>query len=264
MRRVGVLSRSIDYPFNFASGRFKGQWLRKLVLERRFGVPDLPLRQRIQRLRAVGRTIILAFSRFHSGGLSFPRKAPKYMHTTSRTLLEKLRQPNENAAWARFVELYTPFLFSWARRLGLQDSDAADLVQEVFTLLLDKLPLFAYDGGKSFRGWLRTVALNQWRATCRKRVNAPAGGGIDPENLQAPSEEAFWEEEYRKHLVGRALALMQAEFQPTTWKACWECVVNDRPAPEVAAELGLNPGAVRAAKFRVISRLRQELDGLLD
>jgi RNA polymerase sigma-70 factor (ECF subfamily) len=186
------------------------------------------------------------------------------MLTTSVTLLQRLRQPNEPAAWARFVELYTPVLFAWAQRLGLQDADAADLVQEVFALLLNKLPEFAYDPGKSFRGWLRTVALNHWRATLRRRARTPAGAALDPEQLEAPAEEAFWEEEYRRHLVGRALTLMQAEFQPSTWRACWECVVNDRPGPEVAAELGLTHGAVRAARFRVLARLRQELDGLLE
>jgi len=184
------------------------------------------------------------------------------MHTTPATLLERLRRPNDPSAWSRFVELYTPLLFGWARRLGLQDADAADLVQEVFTLLVDKLPHFEYDPSKSFRGWLRTVAVNQWRAGLRRK--APAGHAVDPALLESPPAEAFWEEEYRRHLVRRALTLMQAEFQPATWKACWECVVNGRPAPEVGAELGLRPGAVRAAKFRVLSRLRQELDGFLD
>jgi RNA polymerase sigma-70 factor (ECF subfamily) len=185
------------------------------------------------------------------------------MDTTSSTLLERLRQPNEPMAWGRFVELYTPVLFAWARRLGLQEHDGADLVQEVFTLLVNKMPTFVHDRDKSFRGWLRTVALNHWRASLRRR-GASTGLPVEAELLAAPAEEAFWEDEYRKHLVGRALSLMQAEFQPTTWKACWECVVNDRQAPEVAAELGLSCGAVRAAKFRVLARLRQELDGLLD
>jgi RNA polymerase sigma-70 factor (ECF subfamily) len=72
------------------------------------------------------------------------------------------------------------------------------------------------------------------------------------------------ETEYRHWLVGRALELMRAEFQPTTWKACWECVVNSRPAADVAAELGISVGAVYMAKSRVLSRLRQELTGLLD
>lgn len=72
------------------------------------------------------------------------------------------------------------------------------------------------------------------------------------------------EAEYRCHLVHRALELMQAEFQTVTWKACWECVVRDRTAAEVAAELGITVNAVYLAKSRVLRRLREELQGLLD
>jgi RNA polymerase sigma-70 factor (ECF subfamily) len=76
--------------------------------------------------------------------------------------------------------------------------------------------------------------------------------------------QSFWETEYRQQLVNRAMALMQADFQPATWMAFWEQVVAGRPAKEVAAELGLSPGAAYAAKFRVLDRLRQELAGMLE
>jgi RNA polymerase sigma-70 factor (ECF subfamily) len=187
------------------------------------------------------------------------------MLTTPVTLLERLRRPDEPDAWDRFVELYTPMLYAWARKTGLQEPDAADLVQEVFALLLRKLPEFAYDPAKSFRGWLRTVTLNQWRLIQRRRAGQPTTAqGVEPDALPAAEGEAFWEAEYRQHLVARALAVMRAEFQPTTWRACWECAVHGRPAADVAAEFGLSVGAVRAAKFRVLNRLRQELDGLLE
>ena len=82
---------------------------------------------------------------------------------TPASLLERLRQPDQEQAWARFVELYVPLLYSWARRLGCPDSEAADLVQEVLTLLLRKLPQFTYDRHRSVRGWLHVVASNCWR-----------------------------------------------------------------------------------------------------
>jgi RNA polymerase sigma-70 factor (ECF subfamily) len=186
------------------------------------------------------------------------------MDLTSASLLERLRGPTDDGAWAHFVELYTPLLFDWARGVGLQDADAADLVQDVLTHLLRVLPQFHYDSGKSFRAWLRTVTLNRWRAGLRKRAAQPViDSAADPDEVPAEAE-AFWEADYRRHLTGRALALIQAEFQPATWKAFWECVVSGRGAAEVGEELGLKPGAVRAAKFRVLCRLRQELDGLLD
>jgi RNA polymerase sigma-70 factor (ECF subfamily) len=76
--------------------------------------------------------------------------------------------------------------------------------------------------------------------------------------------EALWEAEYQQHLASRALQIMRADFQETTWKACWETAVAGRPAAEVARELGLTVGAVYAAKFRVLDRLRHELRGMLD
>jgi RNA polymerase sigma-70 factor (ECF subfamily) len=188
------------------------------------------------------------------------------MDTTSVSLLERLRGPDEAVAWSRFVELYAPLVHRWARRTGLQEADAADLTQDVFAALVRKLPEFRYDRGKSFRGWLKTVTLNLWRDRVRKRRPSPLDGTA-PElaDLAVPDELAdAWDREHNAHLAARALQLMQAEFQPATWKACWEHVVNGRPAAEVAAELGMTENAVYIARCRVLRRLRQELDGLLD
>lgn len=187
------------------------------------------------------------------------------MDHTPPSLLESLRTPRAAEVWPRFVHLYSPLLFYWAKRLGLQDQDAADLVQDVFMHLLDQMPKFAYDRNGSFRSWLRTVIMNKWREK-QRRSSLPVADnknvaeqacGMDP-------AEALWEREYQQHVARLALCLMQSEFQETTWKACWEVVVNDRSAEEVARELNLTLGAVYAAKSRVLRRLRHELDGLLD
>ncbi|WP_406697640.1 sigma-70 family RNA polymerase sigma factor [Singulisphaera sp. Ch08] len=188
------------------------------------------------------------------------------MHTTPVSLLERLRRPEEQEAWGRCVELYTPLIYYWARRAGSSVPEAADLAQDVFVVLIQKLPEFRYDRGGTFRGWLRTITLNKWRELHRRRV-LPARRDDDPrlEELVVPDPtESFDEAEYRNQLVGRALRLMQAEFQPTTWKACWEHVVSGRPAADVARELAISVDSVYAAKSRVLRRLRTELDGLID
>jgi RNA polymerase sigma-70 factor (ECF subfamily) len=134
------------------------------------------------------------------------------MVSTSDSLLERLRQPDRDA-WARFVELYTPLLQRWTWRLGLQEADAADLVQDVFGILIQKLPGFAYDPGRSFRGWLRTVLVHRWHNWPRRGevpLNADLPGADPADDVQ--------EEEFRHYLVGRALKIMQADFEPTTWK----------------------------------------------
>jgi DNA-directed RNA polymerase specialized sigma24 family protein len=76
------------------------------------------------------------------------------MTTTPASLLERLRQPFDQESWGRFVALYTPLIYSWGRRVGLPDPDAADLVQDVFTTLIEVLPSFTYDRQKSFRRWI--------------------------------------------------------------------------------------------------------------
>jgi RNA polymerase sigma-70 factor (ECF subfamily) len=188
------------------------------------------------------------------------------MAKTPSSLLERLRQPFAPEAWARFVALYAPLIYSWARRVGLQDPDAADLVQDVFVTLLMVLPTFTYDRHRSFRRWLRTITLNKWRNRLKRpeqRIQSRPPGALEA-LAGADDAEAFWEAEYQQHLAGRALQIMRTDFQETTWKACWEMVVQGRPAAVVAADLGLSVGAVYAAKFRVLARLRQELQGLLD
>ncbi len=188
------------------------------------------------------------------------------MHTTSVSLLERLRKPDDQAAWTRFVQLYTPFIWYWARRRGCERQEAEDLVQDVLEQLVRKLPKFRYDPGKSFRAWLRTVTVNKLRDK-RKQRGPPLTISSDSRLDEIPSPEGdddLDETEYRQHLINRALQLMQSDFAPTTWKACWELVVSERPAQEIATELGITVGAVYAAKFRVLARLREELAGLMD
>jgi RNA polymerase sigma-70 factor (ECF subfamily) len=186
------------------------------------------------------------------------------MHTTPLSLLERLRNGPQHEAWARFVKLYTPLLFAYAHKLRLQEQDAADLVQDVFVKLLRAMPSFTYDGQKSFRAWLRTVLVNCYRNLHRRRAVPLLGAEMmahlpDPETLTE-----FEETEYRRHLTQQALTLIEADFEPTTWQLFCECSVRGRPAAEVAAEIHKTPGAVRAANFRVLNRLREELHGLLD
>jgi RNA polymerase sigma-70 factor (ECF subfamily) len=79
------------------------------------------------------------------------------MFLTPASLLYRLRDADQTLAWDRFVELYSPLMFHWAKKLGCQESDAADLVQDVFVILWRKLPEFEYDSGRSFHAWLKTI-----------------------------------------------------------------------------------------------------------
>ncbi len=148
---------------------------------------------------------------------------------TPPSLLLRLGQPGHSEAWPRFVRLYTPVLLAWARRLGLDGEDAADLVQDVFVRLLQVMPSFTYDPSRRFRGWLWTVFLNQHRARLRSR--SPIEVRLLPDaDAAGPDEVADWvEQEYRRHVVSQAVRLMRGDFAETTWRACWELVVEGRP-----------------------------------
>ena len=183
--------------------------------------------------------------------------------TTPPTLLARLRDPADRAAWERLVALYTPLLYGWGRRRGLSAADAADLVQDVLTVVVRQIPEFEYDPGRSFRAWLRKVAFHKFHDLRRDRVPLPLSPDELTRTAAATDVDACFEEaEYRRYLVRRALEAMQRDFAETTWKACLLAVTTPRTAASIGAELGLSEGAVYAAKFRVLRRLREELAGL--
>lgn len=187
------------------------------------------------------------------------------MDSTSPSLLLRLRDRADQEAWSRFVQLYTPLLVHWGRRAGLADADLRDLVQEVFTLLLAKLPEFEYDERQTFRGWLRTVTLNKWRELSRKRrIDPVSSHALLWSELPDDATVNFWEQEYNEVLVARAMHLMQRHFAPQTWRACLETVVQGRSAADVAAELGISEASVYQARSRVLRRLREDLGELLE
>lgn len=187
------------------------------------------------------------------------------MSATPLSLLQRLRNPSDARAWERLSTIYTPLLFYWARRSGLQDADCADLVQDVFAVLVRKLPEFEYDPRRGFRKWLRTITLNKCRDHQRKRAATFAHNDPDAlANVAAPEDDGPWEHEYRQFVLRGLLEIVKAEFHPPTWQAYWKCAVEGRSAADVGKELNMTPGAVRAAKFRVLAHLRTEIAGLFD
>jgi RNA polymerase sigma-70 factor, ECF subfamily len=167
-------------------------------------------------------------------------------------------------AWEQFVALYTPLLWRWSRRTGLNDAETDDLVQDIFVKLLAELPRLQCDPSRGrFRSWWKTVTVNECRA--RYRRAASVSTEPVPEILDdADSLTELWDAEYRGYLAGQALQVMQARFEPTTWQAAWQMIVHEQSAAETGQQLGLSEAAVYVAKSRLLRRLRQELGSLLD
>ena len=175
-------------------------------------------------------------------------------------LLDRLRRDGSRQDWEVFVDLYGPLLELWARRL-LPADGAADLVQDVLLRVMQRLPSFAGAEDGRFLAWLRAVMLNRWRDLRRRAAAQPRTVGSAALDAVAGADDlaGVITTEDRDFLIRRALQIMQTDFEPTTWRACWERVVAGRPAAEVAAELGVTVEAVYSATYRVIRRLRSEL-----
>ena len=188
------------------------------------------------------------------------------MSTTPVSLLQRLRAGGDAEDWDRFIRLVTPLILSWARGAGLREENVRDVTQEVFLTCHRKLSTFSYDKTQSFHGWLRTMTFNKvcdFRKSPATRPLAPGDAGLS--GVAAPDDaSATAEEEYRRYVVGRALRVIRADFPSKTWKAFWEHRVCRRPAEVGGGELGMSANAVYAAALRVLTRLREELTGLID
>jgi RNA polymerase sigma-70 factor, ECF subfamily len=184
------------------------------------------------------------------------------MLTTSASLLAHLQQADDPRAWERFVHLYSPILYAWAGRLGLQHADSLDLVQEVFTTLVKKLPEFSYDAERGFRNWLFMVTRNKCLEKARRKV-LRVDASVRPEDVAGPVEDRLEKAEFHRHLLGQVLPGMSRYFQLSTWQAFHGHVIEGQPASQVAERLGVTVSAVFKAKARVLSRLHRELADLV-
>jgi RNA polymerase sigma-70 factor (ECF subfamily) len=192
---------------------------------------------------------------------------------TRVTLLARIRDGRDTDAWHEFVQLYGPVVYRFARNRGLQDADAADLMQDVLRSVARNAHRMEYDPKRgTFRGWLYTVTRNKIYNFLSAQRHRPRGSGDTDahERLDStPAREedgpdAEWEKEYQRGLTARAMDKVKGEFQPATWQAFWETAVEGKPAAEVGGGLKMTAGAVYVAKSRVLARLRDEVRKLMD
>jgi RNA polymerase sigma factor (sigma-70 family) len=183
--------------------------------------------------------------------------------TTRASLLVRLRDPLDAAAWRQFVTLYGPLIYGYARKQGLQEADAADLSQDVLVAVAGTVGRLDYDPVRGrFRNWLFTVVrrkLANWRRARRSRVD----GGNNPthervlDQCAAPEDtEADWEGEWEQRIFVWACEEIRPDVTATTWQAFWRTAIDDRAGKDVAADLGLSVAAVYRARCRVLARLK--------
>ncbi|OWK47176.1 RNA polymerase sigma factor [Fimbriiglobus ruber] len=189
---------------------------------------------------------------------------------TRVTLLTRLKDGGDADAWREFVRLYGPVVYGFARKRGLQDADAADLMQEVLRSVARNAEKMEYDPKRgTFRGWLYTVTRNKIYNFLSAQKNRPRGTGdtgsqerLDSVPDRAEEPDSDWDIEYQRQLSSKAMDRVKHEFHSSTWQAFWKTAVDGRPAQEVGVELKMTPGAVYVAKSRVLARLREEVQRL--
>src|SRR5262249_28693638 len=155
------------------------------------------------------------------------------------------------ASWERLVELYTPLIRGWLRQHARLGHDADDLVQEVLTVVVRKLPEFERQRTGAFRRWLRMITVNClrdfWRA---QRLRPVATGDSDFLAVLAQLEDPdsslskLWDQEHDQHVTRRLMELIRPKFEPRTWQAFQRVAVDGAPPDLVAIELGVSVNAV--------------------
>jgi len=193
------------------------------------------------------------------------------LEPTSLTLFDRVRA-NDAEAWGRFVQIYSPIIYSWARHAGCQDNDALDLVQEVFQTVATRIGDFKRDqDGDTLRGWLWGIARNKLLELYRRQRKNPRAIGSGDAWQQLERDKMLDEkdsielslDQVKTLLVQQARDLIRADFDTKTWQAFLRMAVDDQKAADVGEELEMSANAVRQAKCRVLRRLRQELENIL-
>jgi RNA polymerase sigma factor (sigma-70 family) len=194
------------------------------------------------------------------------------MNHTSASLLDRLHANSDPSAWNRLVELYSPLIRGWLQRHSVPRQEADDLVQEVFRVVLKRIPGFEHNRRVgAFRAWLRAITVNCvrdfWKAN-RIRPTAPGGSDFGGylDQLEDPDHPLSreWDREHDLYVTRRLLESIQKQFEPSTWQAFRRVALDGETPAKVAADLGVTVNVVFIAKSRVLARLREEAAGLID
>jgi RNA polymerase sigma-70 factor, ECF subfamily len=193
------------------------------------------------------------------------------MAATRQSLL--LRACNgDEGAWHDLCELYRPLIAAWLRRQSVPEADIDDLMQEIFLAVVRGLPSFNHSGRRgAFRAWLRTIAYNYscdyWKSPARRTAAsgdeaAQAALGL----LEDPDSplNRYWDEEHDRYVLRCLFEAVELEFEPTTMRAFQLVALDGASGAEAADQLGISLTAVYIARSRVLSRLRELAEGLLD
>jgi RNA polymerase sigma-70 factor (ECF subfamily) len=188
--------------------------------------------------------------------------------STRVSLLVRLRDLADDRAWSEFTEIYGPLVHRLARRRGLQDADAQDLVQDVFRAVARAIERYDPDPERgSFRAWLSRIARNLTINALAAQRRQPRGTGETDmhrllEDCPAPTDEdsAVFDTEHRRRLITWAAGRVRGDFSVLAWQAFWQASVEGHRPKDVADALGVSLGTVYQYKSRAVVRIRKEIE----
>jgi RNA polymerase sigma factor (sigma-70 family) len=168
---------------------------------------------------------------------------------------------NDPERWREFDATYRPILRAYLRKRGLKDSEAGDVIQEIFVKLLAKI--HTYDRGRySFRSWLFTVAQNtlidqaRRKASYQKALDGWALQAIEASPSDSARMKAEWRKIHQEKILEHALVTARSRTSPRVWACFDQRVLRNRPAAKIAAELKIEPNAVYVNASRVLKQVR--------
>lgn len=185
---------------------------------------------------------------------------------TRASLLLRVRDPSDQAAWQEFVAIYRPVILRLALRKGMQPADADDVAQQVLVNVARAIERRAHDPTRAkFRTWLRRVTENAiLNALSRHKPDRGAGGSgagklLGDREAPAGPDTDLMRLEHRRELFRWAARQIRTEFQADTWNAFWLTAVESQQVDAVARQLGKNRGSIYAARSRIIRRLQEKI-----
>jgi len=185
---------------------------------------------------------------------------------TRLSLLARLHDPSDQEAWREFVEIYRPVILRFAQRKGMQAADGDDIAQVVLTAIAKAVERRKHDPQRArFRTWLRRVANNAiLNALTRRRPDRGSGDSavqslLDQHASDQGPESDLLQLEYRREVFRWAGRQVRKEFRQDTWDAFLLTSIEGRPVDAVAKELDKNPGAIYAARSRIMRRIQEKV-----
>lgn len=190
----------------------------------------------------------------------------KSIPETRASLLLRVRDPSDQAAWHEFVEIYRPLILRLARQKGMQEADADDVAQQILVAVAKAVEQRKHDPKRAkFRTWLNRVAHNAiLNALTRGKPDRGSGDSallavLNQHASHTGPDSDLLRLEHRREVFRWAARQVRKEFHQATWDAFWLTAVEGRAVEVVAEELVKNRGAIYAARSRVIRRIQEKM-----